>query len=79
MAPELKAAGADVTFLFSGRDPSKLFDMEPFGDYEVRKGLTFVTKNGKVDNLRTVFNNKVHSFVHDVLTLICPTCADGVQ
>lgn len=41
MAPALKQAGVDVDYLFSGRPADELFDMELFGDYQTRRGLTF--------------------------------------
>ena len=36
----------EVTWLFSGRRKEKLFEMERFGAYEHRRGLTFVTEGG---------------------------------
>lgn len=49
MQPELAKLGVEIDFLFSGRERKKLFDMEQFGDFEVRRGLTFATKSGKID------------------------------
>lgn len=46
MAPLLKEAGIEVTYLFSGRDRKDFFDMECFGDFRVEKGLSFVTRDG---------------------------------
>ncbi|AJQ96474.1 MJ1255/VC2487 family glycosyltransferase [Gynuella sunshinyii] len=46
MAPLLKASGLDVSYLFSGRAREDLFDMEEFGDFQVREGLTFITRDG---------------------------------
>ena len=34
MAPKLKQAGIDVTWMFTGRPWEQLFEMEVFGDYE---------------------------------------------
>lgn len=54
MAPALKGAGIEVQFLFSGRSREKFFDMGPFGDWWWRRGLTFVSRRGRVDYLRTL-------------------------
>ncbi|MCO6547308.1 MAG: hypothetical protein J6583_05980, partial [Gilliamella sp.] len=34
LAKALKKAGADVVYIFSGRDPKDYFDMQVFGDYK---------------------------------------------
>jgi uncharacterized protein (TIGR00661 family) len=68
--PWLREFGADVTCLISGRDPEKLFDMEVFGDYQTRRGLTFIMKNGgEVDKLKTIFNNHAGAFIRDAAAL----------
>ncbi|TBR43122.1 glycosyltransferase [Marinomonas agarivorans] len=54
MAPLLKDAGIEVTYLFSGRDEKDFFDMECFGDYQVAKGLSFVTKDGALQLMATL-------------------------
>ena len=36
MAPLLKAAGIEVDYLFSGRKAEHFFDMEHFGDFQLR-------------------------------------------
>ncbi|WP_139557396.1 MJ1255/VC2487 family glycosyltransferase [Methylotetracoccus oryzae] len=69
MAPLLRAAGADVTFLFTGRPWSRLFDMEIFGDFEWRAGLTFQTHAGQVDYFKTALHNDLPGFVRDVRRL----------
>ncbi|WP_078084590.1 MJ1255/VC2487 family glycosyltransferase [Microbulbifer mangrovi] len=43
----------EVQWLFSGRPPEKFFAMETFGNYWWREGLTFVHKEGKVDQFAT--------------------------
>ena len=48
MAPALQQQGLEVDYLFSGRSPEKLFDMEPFGDYRCCQGLSFRTHKGKI-------------------------------
>jgi uncharacterized protein (TIGR00661 family) len=62
--PELK-----VQWLFSGRSPEKLFSMEPFGDYWWREGLTFVHRNGKIDQLATARQLSPRQLFSDVQEL----------
>jgi uncharacterized protein (TIGR00661 family) len=69
MAAHLSARGADVTFLLSGRPRDKLFDMECFGNFEHRRGLTMVQVDGKVDYLRTTLETPALQFVRDVRAL----------
>lgn len=57
MAPALRKAGIEVDYLFSGRPADELFNMEPFGDYQAREGLTFVQKDGRVKLLDTALKN----------------------
>lgn len=59
MAPALKAAGVEVDYLFSGRPADQLFNMEPFGHYQTRDGLTFVQRDGKVQIWDTLRKNNV--------------------
>lgn len=69
LAPRLKAAGFDVTYLFSGRPWDRLFEMEVFGDYLWRKGLTFAAHAGRVSYLKTAVSNDIVGFLQDVRTL----------
>ncbi len=69
MAHHFKRHNAQVTFLFSGRCKSKLFDMDIFGDYLYRKGLTFTTKSGAIDYLETARNNHFIQFAKDIANL----------
>ncbi len=59
----------DVTWLFSGRSESRLFDMEPFENYIHRRGLSFTTSNGGIDHFATVLDNNFFRFVYDVYKL----------
>lgn len=59
----------EVQYLFSGRDPQQLFDMEAFGEFWHRQGLTFVTQNGQVDYLKSAFHNNLFRFLYDVINL----------
>ncbi len=59
----------EVQYLFTGRDPKQLFDMEEFGEFWSRQGLTFVTQNGEVDYLKSAFHNNLFRFIYDVINL----------
>lgn len=48
MAAQLKRHGVSVDFLFSGRAKDALFDMDCFGNFSWRPGLTFVSHAGKL-------------------------------
>jgi uncharacterized protein (TIGR00661 family) len=56
MARALKEKNIDVDFLFSGREKDKYFSMEEFGDYQSKKGVTFITNQGKVDYFKTALD-----------------------
>ncbi len=55
-----------VDFLFSGRAPDKYFSMEAFGDYQTRRGFTFVTEKGSVNYAKTALNNNLIQFYKEV-------------
>lgn len=69
MARELEAANLEVTYQFTGRPQDKFFDMEVFKSYQWRRGLTFSTKNGKINRLETVFGSKPLGFLKDIRQL----------
>lgn len=69
MAKHFAARNMDVTYLFSGRDESQFFDMEVFGDYLYRRGMTFVTEGGQVSYAKTTFHNNMFRFLGDVINL----------
>jgi len=69
MAPKLKAAGIETTWLFTGRPWAQLFEMDVFGDYQWRAGLTFATQAGHVQYLKTALENPLIQFVRDVKNL----------
>ncbi|UTW11301.1 MJ1255/VC2487 family glycosyltransferase [Marinobacterium rhizophilum] len=70
MAPALAAQGLEVDYLFSGRPPEQLFDMQPFGDYRCRRGLTFqYGAGGRVKAFATLCNNSVWQLWSDIRTL----------
>ena len=69
MAKELKAAGSDVHFQFTGRPAGKYFDMEVFNGYQSRTGLTFHTEKGQVSYLKTALDAKPITFIKDMKSL----------
>ena len=69
MAAALKNRPVEVDYLFSGRAPERLFDMEIFDDFRVCSGLTFVTRNGKIRPLSTVLYNRPLRFLTDIRNL----------
>ncbi|GLS26498.1 MJ1255/VC2487 family glycosyltransferase [Marinibactrum halimedae] len=60
---------AQVDYLFSGRARDDYFDMEQFGEWECRAGLTFYHQNGRIDFLKTIKNNKIRTFFRDISEL----------
>ena len=52
-----------VDYLFTGRDKNGFFDMEIFGNYHYRKGLTFYSQNGQVNYLKTFKKNNYFQFL----------------
>lgn len=58
-----------VTYLFSGREKSDFFDMEVFGNYLHFNGLTFISKNGKIDQFATAKKNNIFRFMKDIKQL----------
>lgn len=59
----------EVDFVFSGRAPDKYFDMDVFGQYRTFTGLSFITKNGRIDKLATVKQANVRQLLKDVKAL----------
>ncbi|MCY7295706.1 MJ1255/VC2487 family glycosyltransferase [Alteromonas sp. a30] len=58
-----------VDYLFTGRNADKYFDMEEFGDYQTRQGLTFIHRNGAINKWLTLKNAKPMQFWRDVKQL----------
>lgn len=69
LVPALRQRGVDVDILCSGRAAEDYFDMQPFGSYQLRRGLSFVSRDGRVDLLGTWRHNRLTEFVRDVRTL----------
>lgn len=58
-----------VDYLFSGRDEDRYFDMQVFGDYQTRRGFTFVHHQGAIDHWRTFKAFRPVRFMRDVMSL----------
>ncbi|MBS99146.1 MAG: hypothetical protein CMI01_10770 [Oceanospirillaceae bacterium] len=69
MSTAFNKAGVSVDYLFSGRAPDRYFNMEPFGDYQTRQGLTLITDAGRVKLLKTVWKNNLLRLWQDVRKL----------
>ncbi len=64
-----KHSNVDVQFLLSGREDSGYFDMDAFGDYQTRTGLTFLTESGKVNYMKTGLKSAPVTLVKDIRSL----------
>lgn len=69
LGPWLANAGIKVDYLFSGRDRSKFFDMDLFGDYACRPGLSFVVHRGQIDVLKTLRGLRPFRLISDIRQL----------
>jgi len=69
MAEALREWPVQVTWLFSGRPREALFDMQPFGDFQHRHGLSFTTRSGRVRYFATLRNNNLLRFMREVREL----------
>ena len=61
-----KHKDVQVDYLFSGRAPDQYFDMQVFGDYQTRHGLSFVTQNGKVSKYKTLKQARLARLIADI-------------
>ena len=69
LAKALKKEGANVDYIFSGRDPKNYFGMEAFGDYKTFRGVTFAIVNGKINFRKTVQRIRAFRLIKDVREL----------
>ena len=67
----LQRAGADVDYLFSGRPRDQLFDMQQFGEFQLKRGLTFATEAGKVNYWRSFRQASMTELLRDIRQLDC--------
>jgi len=66
MAKALMEAGAQVDWVFSGRERSGFFDMDAFGNYQSYRGLTFVTRSGRVLFFKTALAANLGQLYQDI-------------
>jgi len=69
MSKHLNNTSFEVDFLFSGRDREKYFDMECFGNWQCKRGLTFITDKGKIKPLATLQQVRAGELMRDIKTL----------
>ncbi len=69
MAKHFAARNTQVDYLFSGRDPERYFDMEAFGNYQTRTGLSFATRNGAISYWHTLTESHPVQFVQEIRNL----------
>ena len=69
MATTFKALGVDVDYVFSGRKEQDYFDMADFADFRTFRGLSFTSKSGQVDSLRTLKNARPLQLIKDIKSL----------
>jgi len=69
LAKALNIAGAQVDYIFSGRDAKDYFDMNIFGDYKTYEGMSFATKNGKINLRKTIQRIRAFRLIKDVRDL----------
>lgn len=65
----LAKQGIEVDYLFTGREKAKYFSMEEFGDYQTRRGLSFVTERGCINYAKTLMSNNLWQLWSDVNSL----------
>ena len=65
MAKAFASVGAQVDWVFSGREREKFFDMDVFGDFQSYRGLTFATQNGKVQFVKTAMTSNLVQLYQD--------------
>ncbi|MDD8061078.1 MULTISPECIES: MJ1255/VC2487 family glycosyltransferase [Shewanella] len=69
MAKALGKGNIDVDFIFSGRAPEQYFDMQCFGDYQTRNGMTFISENGRVNVAKTAKQNLMANIFSEIKQL----------
>lgn len=69
IAEKFKGRDVQVDWLFTGRPRNQFFEMEVFGDFQWRAGLTFATSHGNIQYIQTGLRNNLLEFIRDILTL----------
>ncbi|MGQ9425310.1 MJ1255/VC2487 family glycosyltransferase [Gilvimarinus sp. F26214L] len=69
MSRQLRAAGFQVDYVFSGRARDRYASMETFGDWRALEGLTFAVAAGRVRPLATLLNSRPLQLLRDIRDL----------
>ncbi|WP_298771496.1 MJ1255/VC2487 family glycosyltransferase [uncultured Shewanella sp.] len=69
MAQAFHDKGVEVDYLFSGRHSTPFFDMQLFGQYQKKRGVSFVTQNGCIRVFSTLKRNSLWSLKRDIQAL----------
>lgn len=69
MEKQLSKAGVTVDFLFSGRPAEQFFDMQQFGQYQLKRGLTFATQAGSVNYWQSAKKASIGELWRDIRNL----------
>jgi uncharacterized protein (TIGR00661 family) len=69
MAKYLQENDIAVDFLFSGRNSNQLFDMQCFGSWQHRRGLTFSSQAGQIDYWQSFRQAHLTELWRDIHTL----------
>ena len=65
----LEPFNIQIDFLFSGRPATQLFDMQQFGAFQWRKGLSFISSAGRVDHWQTLLQADIRQLWQDIRQL----------
>ena len=65
----LKKRGHSVNVILSGRKKKDLFDIEELHPYQIKKGFTFSSSEGRISYLKTVLNSSPIEFFKDVKSI----------
>ncbi|MFZ2208047.1 MAG: glycosyltransferase family protein, partial [Porticoccaceae bacterium] len=69
MAKAMADQGLAVDYLFSGREADQFFDMEPFGNYQLRAGFTLAIEAGRLRSVGTLRKLNPRRFLREVRSL----------
>ena len=69
MASALEQHNIEVQWLFSGRPRERLFDMEPFGNYLHRRGLSFASEAGRINYWKTITGQNLPAAMAEIFKL----------
>jgi uncharacterized protein (TIGR00661 family) len=65
----LKKRGHSVNVILSGREEKDFFDIDELKPFQIKKGFTFVSNNGKLSYIKTVLNSHPIEFLNDVRSI----------